>query len=61
MHETEKVATVNAQRSNRQICCSRHHPLKREERKRKLVRKTKFHSFLIRQNKGENLNINKRN
>ena len=31
MHETEKVATVNAQRSNRQICCSRRHPLKRTE------------------------------
>ena len=45
MHETEKVATVNAQRSNRQICCSRRHPLKRKERKRKLVRKTKFDSF----------------
>ena len=45
MHETEKVAVVNAQRSNRQICCFRRHPLKRKERKRKLVRKTKFHSF----------------
>ena len=45
MHETEKVATVNAQRSNRQICCSRRHPLKRKERKRKLVRKTEFRSF----------------
>ena len=26
MHETEKVAAVNAQRSNRQICCFRRHP-----------------------------------
>ena len=47
MHETEKVATVNAQRSNRQICCSRRHPLKRKERKRKLVRKTEFRSFFF--------------
>ena len=61
MHETEKVATVNAQHSNRQICCSRRHPLKRKERKRKLVRKTEFHSFFFRQNKAENLNLNKRN
>ena len=58
MHETEKVATVNAQRSNRQICCSRRHPLERTETE---INKKKNPFLFFRQNKGENLNLNKRN
>ena len=57
MHETEKVTTVNAQRSNRQICCSRRHPLERTETE--ISKKNKLPFF--RQNKAENLNLNKRN
>ena len=59
MHETEKVATVNAQRSNRQICCSRRHPLERTETE--ISKKNKIPLLFFRQNKGENLNLNKRN
>ena len=47
MHETEKVTTVNAQRSNRQICCSRRHPLEKKKKETEISKEKKFHSFFF--------------